>query len=802
MGARPNSDAGTMMDEKSLEMLEFPKIREILAGFASFSRSRELALQLRPGTDTGSILPGLGLSAEARHLLSIDPDCSVGDARDVRDSVRLAARGKVLEPEVLVEVRSTLSAGRLLRRTLAESADGLPLLWGLAQGIVELPRLEERIGECLTPKGEVTDTASNRLADLRYRLKERRQSLLDRLEGIIRSDGGRRFIQDAFIDERDGRYVLPVKVECQREIRGIVHDVSNTGATVFVEPMATVEMGNEMRHLAIEEQREVETILADLSSHVGAYEDDMCASVELMAEIDLALAKGRYASQVGAVEPSIGDSESGQDGRILRLVNARHPLLRGKAVPLSVEIGRDYSGLVITGPNTGGKTVALKTIGLLTLMAQSGLPIPASEGSCVPVFDGIYVDIGDEQSIERTLSTFSWHMSNIVRIVGTATGKSMVLLDEMGASTDPTEGAALARAILLHFVSRGTMVVATTHYSELKAFAHSTPGLQNASFDFDPVTLAPTYHLTVGVPGGSNALAVATRLGLPVELVKAARELLPKGARDVEELLSSLAAERQSVRDLRLSLESEAEKSRNERMEIHREKWLLQEGKQEAVRQVRDRVASEAAELQALIREAEAELKKQLSRERVQKARQALASVREQLRSEGWRISVGESSGGGLVSPEDLSVGDEVWLPEMETWATVLTLPDQERQLDVMIGQTRMRLSADEIAASKRRGAVSAPAQRATVVKNADRSQVSNELDLRGKRADEVEPELESYLDSAGLDRLSRVRIIHGHGTGIVRQMVRSALASHPLVKSYRPGGRGEGGDGVTIVEL
>ncbi len=788
------------MDDKSLEMLEFPRIREILAGFTAFSASRELALSLRPTADTDAVLLRLGRSAEARRLLSLEPDLSIGDARDVREPVRLAGRDKTLEPEALVDIRSTLASARRMRSAIGKLAPDLPLLWSIAEGIPELRQLEERIGKCFTPKGELLDAASDRLADLRYRLRETRQQLVERLEAIIRSDGGRRFIQDAFIDERDGRYVIPVKVEQQREVKGIVHDVSNSGATVFIEPWSTVELGNELRQLTIEEKREVDRILGALSRDVGANEEAICDSVELLAELDLALAKARYAIRVEACEPQVltGGEE---DRRVIRLVDARHPLLKGKAVPLSVEIGEGCSVLVITGPNTGGKTVALKTIGLLTLMAQAGVPIPASEDSCLPVFDGVYVDIGDEQSIERTLSTFSWHMGNIVRIIRDSTERSLVLLDEMGTSTDPNEGAALARAILLHFLSRGTMVVATTHYSELKVFAHSTPGLQNASLDFDPVTLAPTYHLTVGVPGGSNAMAIASQLGLSREIIDAAREMLPKGTQDIEALLATLMDEKRRAEDLRRGLEKEEERARRVRIDLETEVRSLQEGKREAIRETRDRVTSDAAVLQSAIREAETELKKQLSKERVEKARRALSHVREQLRGEAWQAEAEGVGGDGVVADVRLAVGDQVWLTEIEAWATVLSLPDADGQLDVRIGQTRMRLAVDDIGDARPAGE-GVRRERLVTTGRLSRPHVSHELDLRGKRADDVEPELDGYLDSASLAHLGRVRIIHGYGTGTVRQIVRTMLATHPLVKSYRPGGQGEGGDGVTVVEL
>ena len=370
-------------------------------------------------------------------------------------------------------------------------------------------------------------------------MREVRQEVLTHLQAIITSPRGRKIVQEPIITEREGRYVIPVKVESRRQIKGIVHDVSNTEATVFIEPWTTTDTQNELRQLVAEEKDEIERILRTLSAEAGAFEGEITRNIELIAEIDLALAKARYAREAKATEPIIvaaarsAKAEGAEPGGVLRLVEARHPLLKKKAVPLSVEIGRDFSVLVITGPNTGGKTVALKTIGLLSLMAQAGLPIPAQAESRIPVFDGVYADIGDEQSIEQTLSTFSWHIGNIVHIINNATAQSLVLLDELGTNTDPGEGSALGRSILLHFLSQRTMAVATTHYTELKALAHATDGMENAALDVDPVTMAPTYHLTVGIPGGSNALATASRLGLPEEIVDARpTHALPKHSGD------------------------------------------------------------------------------------------------------------------------------------------------------------------------------------------------------------------------------------------------------------------------------
>jgi len=583
------------VDEKSLEILEFPRIREILAGFTSFSASRELATELGPLSNHEAISLLLNQSREARQLLSLEPDFTIGGVLDIRDTVGMAARDKVLEPQELLAVQSTLAAMRHLRAGLAKMARELPLLWGIASGIVELRYLEKEIGRCLAPTGEVLDSASPYLAEIRQQLKEVRHRLLSRLEVIVHSPGGQKLVQEPIITERDGRYVIPVKTEVRREIEGIVHDISNTGATVFVEPWSTIGLGNELRELVTAEKHEVEKILRGLSTRAGEREAEIRESVTLAAELDLALAKARYARKAGATEATITSWEGGKTGAVrpsgvLKLIGARHPLLGERAVPLSLEIGRDFSVLIITGPNTGGKTVALKTIGLLALMTQAGLPIPASEESVLPVFNGVFADIGDEQSIEQTLSTFSWHMGNIVRIIGCATRESLVLLDELGISTDPAEGSALARAILLHFLSRGVLTVATTHYGDLKAFAHATQGLENASLDFDPVTLLPTYQLSIGIPGGSNALATASRLGLPGEIVSRARDMLSTGTQELEKLLTDLMAEKERHQVRSQELETVRAKVEQESAELENELKQLAAQKRRIIQETRDKL--------------------------------------------------------------------------------------------------------------------------------------------------------------------------------------------------------------------
>ncbi len=788
------------MDEASLEMLEFPRIREMLAEYTSFALSHERALALMPSSDYTQISLQLERTAQARRLLALKPEFYISTAHDIRPEVMMAAKGKMLDAAVLVKIASTLAAVRMLRSSLSGLADELPLLWEIASGIADHHVIEKEIDRCIAATGEIADAASGRLAQIRRGLRDTRQRILQKLEAMMKARGRDKFIQETYITERDGRYVVPVKAEYKKEIKGIVHDISNTGATVFIEPWTTVETGNELRQLVIEEKQEVERILQDLSDLVGANAAEVCCNLELLAEIDFTVAKARFAQKMNACEPVITppgervNKDNGGAGRVLRLVKARHPLLKGKAVPLDIQMGDDYSILIITGPNTGGKTVALKTIGLLTVMAQSGLPVPADTHSTIPIFDNFFADIGDQQSIEQTLSTFSWHMGNIIHIIDHSTSDSLVLLDELGISTDPDEGSALARAVLLHFLAKRTLLVATTHYSDLKVFAHGTEGMKNASMDFDPLTLAPTYHMTLGVPGGSNALSIAAQLGLPGEIIERAKSMMSQQSRQMEDVLADLLREKQRYQDLALNTEQENRRVRDLRVDMERQTEALKQQEQTLVKDIRNKLMEDAAGLQRAIYQAEVELRKEKKRKSIDAGKQVLDTVYEKLEDDALKLQ------GDVSDESEITAGDTVQLLDNELEGVVAAFVG-DKQLEIRVGNTSLTVNRDRVVklAGKDSEKYYPPSG---ITRTLARGSSSMELDLRGRRADEVEGELDRYLNDAFLCGYSSVRIIHGYATGTLRRVVREILSMHSLVKGFRAGEKEEGGDGVTIAKL
>jgi len=784
------------MDERTLKRLEYDKILSRLADCTLSPLGRERALSLRPVTDRETISRWQDQTSEACTLLRLEPGAALGGWQDIRRPLERARRGAVLEAEELFAVAQTVRAARLAKSFFAERTGKYPLLEEIALKLGNFAAMEHRLAAAVQPGGEITDQASPELAQIRRRLLRAQQQIKERLENIIRSPVYQKYLQDPIVTIREGRYVVPVKQEYRAQVPGIIHDQSASGATLFIEPMAVVEANNEMRRLQAAEKQEIVRILTELSVLVARQGEELVASLAVLGELELILARARYSQRLDARAPDILPAAA------LRLHHARHPLLTGDVVPVSVHLGFAFDTLVITGPNTGGKTVTLKTVGLLVLMAQSGLHLPVGEGTAVGIFKQVFADIGDEQSIEQSLSTFSSHMKNIVHILSGAGPENLVLLDELGAGTDPAEGAALARAILEKLHACGAKTVATTHYSELKNFACMQERVENASVEFDAVTLQPTYRLLIGKPGRSNAFEIAARLGLEPGLVARAREFLTTEQVEVSELLDRLEKEQQLAERERL----EAERLRREAEEL-RERYRRLERELAAKREdilarahdeARTLVARASREAEEAIRELRARLSADAARER----EAAIREVRERLHAMHGRVrekAPRPGAGAGEI-PRTVLPGQEVFLPRFNQRGYVLAAPDND-QVQVQVGIVKVNVPLSDLRLVDKEGPSSGRVQVSALLKNKTR-EVSVRLDLRGMRAEEALLEVEKYLDDAALAGLPQVQLVHGKGTGALRAAIQQHLKGDRRVKSFRTGEQGEGGMGVTVVEL
>ncbi len=679
------------MDAKTLTMLEYPKILGRLSEFCAFSASVELALTLQPSADLATARAWLSETSEARRLLSTY-SIGIGAAHDIRERVDLAARGGVLEARELLEVQSTLIAMRDLRRFFEKHDVTFPRLAEKARRLPTATGLIEAISRCLAPNGEVLDEASPKLESIRRAARLAHERLFARLQRYLSDPETASKLQDAVITQRDGRYVIPLRAECKGQIKAIVHDQSSTGATLFVEPLPVVELNNAYRELQLEEREEIRRILAGLSAQVGALAAEIISGVAALAELDLAFAKAKYADAIDAAEPILLGFGQGKDQPTVRLLRARHPLLdQQTAVPITVDPSAGTFALVITGPNTGGKTVTLKTVGLLALMAQSGLHIPAESGSQLPCFHAIFADIGDEQSIEQSLSTFSAHIMNIVRILKQADERSLVILDELGAGTDPQEGSALARAILSYLLERRVTTFVATHYPELKVFAHTTPGVVNASLEFDIQTLRPTYQLVIGLPGRSNALAIAERLGLPRSILEAARAEISPEALRADRLIADIARQRkQAIKERRKAEQSRAEARRLER-ELAERLQNIEEERRKVLAQALAEAELELEVLRAHLNAIRTGLKKaRQPLEPVKEIEQQVREVETMLEARARQVQV-------LASPlpRPLAVGDRVIVRPLGARGTILALDGEEAE--VQAGTFRLRVHKDDL---------------------------------------------------------------------------------------------------------
>lgn len=776
-----------MIADKTLATLEFDKILERLSEDTSFSAGRDAALQLRPTTAVETARDLIAQTSEARALLEARPSTHLGGAHDIRAAVGRAQVGSVLAPADLLEIAGTLAASSRVRAAVLQDGLDVPWLRGRAERMIDGGDLRRALDATFSDRGDILDSASPALRRIRSEVQTAQGRLIERLNSMVTSAEGRSALQEPIVTMRNGRYVVPVRSDSRAKVPGIVHDQSASGQTVFVEPLAVTEMNNRLKELELAEQREIERILAELSQRVAALGPDLRATVDALSDVDLSFAKAKYAGALRAHAPALN-----AEGR-LSLVLARHPLLHGDVVPISLSLGDEFRFLVITGPNTGGKTVALKTVGLLTLMAQAGLHIPAEQESEVAVFPKVFADIGDEQSIEQSLSTFSSHMRTIVALLPQVDEDSLVLLDELGAGTDPAEGAGLARAILTTLLESGARGVVTTHYSELKTFAHEESGVENASVEFDVETLSPTYRLVVGLPGRSQALAIAKRLGMPQHVLEAARQTLSSGAIRVEKLLGQIQSERQEIgrlfnraRELNLDARKLRDRVQSELNTIQRERDSI-------LTVARDEAAEVVRELRRQLREIEEQSRGVASRREQGAIR---ARVEEAQGEASRRLGSPESTQAASPELEPVRPGSTVQILSLGQQGTVIDVGDGEAE--VQFGQFKTRVRTDDLQVLSRRE--SAPER--TVQFTATGDAPPMEIDVRGWRADDAVREIDQYLHDNYMHNQFTVRIVHGKGTGALRKAIREQLDENALVSSYRSEKPEQGGDGVTVVQL
>ncbi len=803
------------MNDRTLDVLELPKILERLAAYTSFSAGRDLALSLVPTTLLDEALELQQETTEARLLLEEKSNITLGGVFDIREPVLAAKRSVTIEPSTLLDILTTLRRASTLRRQLTRMRGQVPRLAQIADLIEECQAVQEEIARIVNDRGEINDGASPRLAIIRRDLRVAFERLQSKLASIINSATNAKYLQEQIITQRNGRYVIPLRAEFKGRIKGIVHDHSSSGATVWIEPTSTVELNNTWRELQLEEEDEIRRILTELTRMIGHESDFIVRTVEIMARLDVIFAKALYAEAIRASAPKLtgfrdmaGKGVAGHPGSVLHLPEARHPLLnQDTVVPIDVYLDDDTYILVITGPNTGGKTVALKTVGLLALMAQSGLHLPTAEGAELSVFEGIYADIGDEQSIEQSLSTFSAHMTNTITILEACNSRSLVVLDEVGAGTDPAEGSALARALLGTLQRRGVTTLVTTHHPELKVWSHEQPGVRNASVVFDLQTLAPTYQLVIGLPGRSNALAIAKGLGMSDAIIEEARGMITTEAMIADDLLDEIHRTRDEIRRDKAMIAA----LRKETEQAHA---VLEERLDNIEAERRQLLAQAREEAQAELEDLRAEMRR--LRRRLQAAGQPLEALREvegsaeDLESEIEQpIARVTSLPEGFVEERPLRLGDLVWVHSLNTEGVITELSRDE--VEVQIGRLRLRARYDDVSArskgeSKRgdtpiqKPAPSQPHEREAPPQRAKSPGL--ELDLRGTRVDDALPQLEEYLDAAYMAGLPFVRIIHGKGTGALRKAVQDMIQTHPLARSWERGKPNEGGDGVTVVLL
>lgn len=791
------------MDKKSLKVLEYNKIIDLLSIKASSSLGLKYIEELTPSPNYEEVKDMLEETSEAQSILVKRGHVNLGGIQDVSDSVKRAEIGAVLDPGSLLKISGSLRAARNLKRSLSpgdEEDFNYPRIQSLSNALYVYREIEEEIDNAIVSEVEIADSASPTLRSIRRGILQKNQAIRAKLNSIISSTTYQKYLQDAIISVRGDRFVVPVKAEYRSQVAGIIHDQSSSGATLFIEPMSIVEMNNELRKLKLDEQEEIERILSELTKIVGEVASDILSNQVILGKLDFAFAKGKLSLAMKAIEPILNEEKH------INIKNGRHPLLDvNKVVPNNIYLGEDFDTLVITGPNTGGKTVTIKTVGLFALMTQSGLHIPADYGSSMCVYDNVFADIGDEQSIEQSLSTFSSHMTKIVGILKEVTSDSLVIFDELGAGTDPVEGAALAIAILEDVNMAGAKCIATTHYSELKNYALTKPRVENAAVEFDVNTLSPTYKLLIGVPGKSNAFEISRKLGLKDYIIDRAKEFINTDNIELEDVLQNVEKnrikaelERAEAEQLKKEIEYiKTEYDRKlEKLNNSREK-LMEKARSEAfsiTRQAKDEADNILKELRSM----EMEMASKEKNKKIEALRKELADSMGNLQPSVKSMIVPKVSNKEI---KDLKPGDEVKVITLNQDGSVVSVDKKKKEAVVQMGIMKMTLpfKALQIAPKEKKSTVTKSTRKIISAKSGS---VKSEVDLRGMNLEEAIIEVDKYLDDACVAGLETVTIIHGVGTGVLKKGLQDVLKKNKHVKSQRPGQYGEGGMGVTIVEI
>ncbi|WP_136604036.1 endonuclease MutS2 [Paenibacillus dokdonensis] len=787
------------MDDKILHTLEYRKILNKCVSYAQTSMGKQITESLKPDTDLESVKLLLQATDEAYTVDRLKGTPSFGGISDISAALKRAKIGGTLNPHELLAVGNTTNGSRRIKRFITQMNEDEPLklLIDISENISEQKALEDAIKACISDEAEVLDSASPGLAQVRRELHSGEVRIREKLDNMIRSSSVAKMLQDQLVTIRGDRFVIPVKAEYRSYFGGIVHDQSGSGATLFIEPESIVAMNNKLRETRMKEEREIEIILQKLTALVGDEADLIVFDLDLVGQLDFIFAKARLAHVMKATMPRMNDRG------YLKLRKGRHPLIEmDKVVPIDVELGNSYTSIIVTGPNTGGKTVTLKTIGLLSLMAMSGLFVPAEEGSQLCVFDAIYADIGDEQSIEQSLSTFSSHMTNIIRILKNMTPKSLVLLDEVGAGTDPAEGSALAISILEHIHQTGCRMIATTHYSELKAYAYERKAVINASMEFDVNTLSPTYRLLVGVPGRSNAFAIAERLGLPNQILDYARGEVNEEDQRVEHMIASLEenrlgaeVERGQAEKLRQEMEQLRTRHQQELEKLEQQRERMIEKASAEAKEVIAKAKREAEEIISDLRQLAKEEGASVKEHKLIAARRMLDEAEPQQRKK-------TPARNKAKTPRKIEAGDEVMVYSLNQKGNVVELAGSKEAV-VQLGIMKMKVRLDDLELVQSHEAIAKQEQKqATIVKRTRDENIRSELDLRGANLEEALIEVDRFIDEAFLGNLGQVYLIHGKGTGILRNGITDYLRKHKHIKSFRLGNYGEGGTGVTVAEL